>query len=64
MNKDELTEDDQKMLGLLKEKETALVHLENKCRKLGMQEERLEGKVERLQDDTALYKELLQVFMI
>jgi hypothetical protein len=35
--------------------------LEQQCRKLGMQEEQMEGKVERLQDDTALYKELLQV---
>ena len=53
--------DDHKMLGILKEKETELVKLENKCRKLGMQEEKLEGKVERLQEDSALYKELLQV---
>lgn len=49
------------MLGILREKEVALTTLEQQCRKLGMQEEQLEGKVEQLQDDTALYRELLQV---
>jgi hypothetical protein len=49
------------MLGILQEKEVALTTLEQQCRKLGMQEEQLEGKVEQLQDDTALYRELLQV---
>ncbi|XP_023719793.1 TBC1 domain family member 2B isoform X3 [Cryptotermes secundus] len=48
------------MLGILQEKEVALTTLEQQCRKLGMQEEQLEGKVEQLQDDTALYRELLQ----
>lgn len=49
------------MLGILQEKEVALTTLEQQCRKLGMQEEQLEGKVEQLQDDTVLYRELLQV---
>lgn len=48
------------MLGILQEKEVALTTLEQQCRKLGMQEEQLEGKVQQLQDDTALYRELLQ----
>jgi hypothetical protein len=49
------------MLEILQEKEVALATLEQQCRKLGIQEQQLEGKVERLQDDTASYKELLQV---
>lgn len=60
LNKQGVKYDDHKILGILKEKETALVQLENKYRKLGMQEEKLEGKVARLQDDAVLYKELLQ----
>lgn len=60
-NKRALESGENEMLGILQEKEVALTTLEQQCRKLGMQEEQLEGKVEQLQDDTALYRELLQV---
>jgi hypothetical protein len=60
-HKRELESGENEILGILQEKEVALTTLERQCRKLGMQEEQLEGKVEQLQDDTALYRELLQV---
>jgi hypothetical protein len=60
-NKRKLKSGEKEMLRILQEKEVALTTLEQRCRKLSVHEEQLEGKVERLQDDTALYKELLQV---
>jgi hypothetical protein len=60
-HKQALKSGENEMLGILQEKEVALTTLEQQCRKLVSQEEQLEGKVEQLQDDTALYRELLQV---
>ncbi|XP_069694443.1 TBC1 domain family member 2B-like isoform X2 [Periplaneta americana] len=59
-NKRVLERGEKEILGILEEKEAALTSLEQQYRKLGIQEEQLEGQVERLQDDAVLYKELLQ----
>ncbi|PSN30129.1 hypothetical protein C0J52_27791 [Blattella germanica] len=60
-NKEVMKNDDFQIFGILKNREMAIVKLENKCRKLSMSGEKLEGKIKKLQDGNALHKELLQV---
>jgi hypothetical protein len=53
-NKRALKSGETEILEILQEKEVGLTTLEQQCRKLGTQ-------VEQLQNDAAMYRELLQV---